>query len=150
MSEDEFDDVGGGDWIKGRDYVGHWVLFRVRSVDTRPSSFADGKDETVAEVDFADLTVGSDMRRVKISDAYVAGKLKAGKKVVGLIEQLPSKRAGWQGAIVLNQPDGQAYGQAKDKARALLQRESKPAAKPAAPPARTEAQELDELLGMGE
>lgn len=116
---DDFDTIeGGGGWLRGRDLIGKWCLFVVSNVSTRQGTYGE---ETVAEFDFADLSENGVLRRgVRISDTYIVEKLKAGKKIVGLISQAPPKQKGWQGAIYLEQPAGAPYETAKAAARTLL------------------------------
>lgn len=136
----EFDEIVSGTWIKGSDMIDAWVLFQVIGLEDRVTGFGD---ETVATVDFANLTAGdSSVRRVLISDRHIVSKLARGKTIVGLIRQLPSKQKGWKGAIILDQPAGDDYEKAKNSARAILSGPSKPAPAPQPP-----KDDLEDLLG---
>lgn len=132
MTDDdlEFDTVSSGSWIKGADLIDKWVFFRVLSTEDREGTFGD---ETVAEVDFADLTAASPELEygLRNSDKHIAGKLVGRKLVVGRVAQAEPKQKGWKGAIYLEQPPGEELTAMQAKAKALLAQEKAAKAKPA-------------------
>lgn len=139
MYDDDFDEITVGGWLRSRDYIGHWVLFVVRSTTQRDGDYGT---QTVATVDFADLSDDDPelLSDIRLSDQYVVDKLKPGKKIVGQIQQAEPKKKSWKGAIYLAQPKGDGYEQAKAAAKNVLNGSKKKVAPP--PP----SDDLEDLL----
>lgn len=150
--------AGGGDFIDCREMVGDLVLFvAIRSSRTRWDDLRE-EDATILTIDFVNLSKeGELLTGVQCSDKYVVNKLSVGQTyVLGRIQQLEPKKAGWKGAIILapyEEADiavAQKWVEAnKPKAFAGPAEEAKPATAKttkAAKPA-TQAEELDRLLG---
>lgn len=140
MPHDDFDEISLGGFLRGRDLVGHWVVFVVKNTVQTEGTF--GK-QTIATVDFIDLSDKEPelQQGMRISDQYIVEKLQPGKKIVGLINRSEPKKKGWQGAIFLEQPKGLQYESAKSKARELLNGERKPIETPPV------SDDLEDLLG---
>lgn len=150
QSDFEFDSIAGGDWVKGRDHVGEWVFIRVRDISTRINSFT-GESEFVMEADWAFDLLGegsSSIEKGLMISGFIARACRGKRNLVGKIGQTVPKQKGFQGAFILEQPEGPELAQAQARARALIEAEgaaSKPAPKAVAKPDTSE-QELQDLL----
>lgn len=113
-----FDEISGGQWLRGRDYVGHKVLFVTKRIETREGTYGT---EIVATVDFADLDGEEGLQQgCLISDSHITSKLREGTTVVGKIDRAAPKQKGFQGAIFLAKLEGAEDVFAKQKATQIL------------------------------
>ena len=106
MSDSMFHQPSGqGDFFKCADRIDHLILFvKVHSTKMRYDELRE-EDSPIAQADVVDLSEPDAVlqKGMSIGDFYVAGKLIAGQEyVLGRIRQLPPKRAGWKGAIILD------------------------------------------------
>lgn len=153
MSEFTFDTVSGGDWVKGSEHVNEWVLIRIRDTSTRDGVFGE---QIVMDGDWVfDLLNENESKLfsygVLNSDQFIAGKCVGKNLVVGVIRRGVPKQKGFQGAVYLDQPEGEDMTKAITIAKAILEKEKETKAKSKIS-AKTEAasnpaeQELTNLL----
>jgi hypothetical protein len=93
---------GGGSYVKSGDILDQLILvLDVRKIESRYDEMA-GRERDEAHVTFAILPDGAATDSI-ITNKYVVDRFKVGdKNVLGRVVQLPAKKPGQNGAIILD------------------------------------------------